>query len=300
MPHLHLQRSALVNLRHYRVTLTTAYQPHFGISGHLYEMIEYFMHFRYDKNIDACILISDGTTRDMFFSAIDSKYDLTQDELQQFKDHTYFEFKPFVIYADTLLITNGSMRFEGADLFARKKLVFRCSNLEPGLDRDDITLLQDPRIYDDMSNSIPYKKRMMFSKYKQLEPKHPNVGMFYAKSNSKVMHQDEFDYLVDKHKERFDSFILLTDQETYVPEGVELRLVPVADLGDSFSTYIYTHKESTVLVDCSPRFHAECKHYGKELIIEAPEVDKGLAARLYDIEHNDVWLREDDEISSKI
>ena len=296
----HLQRSALVNLRHYKVTLTTAYQPHFGISGHLFEMIEYFMHFRYVKGIDACILISDGTSKEMFFKAIDDKYDLTQEELQQFKDHTYFEFKPFVIYADTLLITNGSMRFEGADLFANKKLVFRCSNLEPGLDRDDIILLQDPRIYEDMDNSVPYKKRMLFSKYKKLEPKHPNVGMFYAKSNSKVMHRDEFDYLVDKHKNRFDSFMLLTDQVIDVPDGVELRLVPVPDLWDSFGAYIYTHKESTKLVDCSPRFVAECKFYGKELIIEAPQIDKGLAARLYDIEHDDVWLREDDDISSKI
>ena len=150
MTHLHLQRSPLVNLRHYKVTLTTAYQPHFGISGHLYEMIEYFMHFRFDKGVEACILISDGTTEEMFFSAISSKYDLTDSETQQFKDHTYFKFKPHVIYADTLLITNGSMRFEGADLFANKKLVFRCSNLEPGLDRDDIIVLQDPRIYEDM------------------------------------------------------------------------------------------------------------------------------------------------------
>ena len=96
MPHLHLQRSALVNLRQYKVTLTTAYQPQFGISGHLYEMIEYFMHFRYVKGIDACILITDGTSKDMFFRAVNSKYDLTADELKQFEDHTYFKFKPFV------------------------------------------------------------------------------------------------------------------------------------------------------------------------------------------------------------
>jgi hypothetical protein len=300
MHHLRLQRFPLVNLRHYKVTLTTAYQPHFGISGHLYEMIEYFMHFRFVKHIDACILISDGTSEDVFFSALESKYDLTEYELSEFKQHTYFRYQPHVIYADTILITNGSMRFLGADIFANKKLVFRCSNLEPGLDRDDLIILQDPRIYEDMPNSIPYTKRMMFSKYKKLEPKHPNVGMFYAKSNSKVMHRDEFDYLVDKHKDRFDSFMLLTDQVIDVPIGVELRLVPIPDLWDSFGTYIYTHKESTKLVDCSPRFVAECKFYGKELIIEAPEIDKGLAARLYDIEHGDVWLREDDDISSKI
>ena len=263
-------------------------------------MIEYFMHFRFVKNIDACILISDGTSEEVFFKAVSSKYDLTDAELSEFEQHTYFRFQPHVIYADTILITNGSMRFLGADIFANKKLVFRCSNLEPGLDRDDLIILQDPRIYEDMPNSVPYTKRMMFSKYKKLEPKHPNIGMFYAKSNSKVMHRDEFDYLVDKHKDRFDSFILLTDQVIDVPDGVKLRLVPIPDLWDSFGAYIYTHKESTKLVDCSPRFVAECKFYGKELIIEAPEIDKGLAARLYDIEYGDVWLRESDDISSKI
>lgn len=300
MTQRHLQRSPLVNLRHYKVTLTTAYQPYFGISGHLYEMIEYFYHLSIVKSIPSCILISDGTDPKMFFSAIESKYDFTQEELYHYKAHTYFEYQPHVIYADTILITNGSMRFLGADIFANKKLMFRCSNLEPGLERDDIVLLQDPRIYDDTSNSVPYKKSMLFSKYKKLEPKHPNVGMFYAKSNSKVMHRDELDYLVDKHKDRFDSFILLTDQVIDVPDGVELKLVPIPDLWDSFGAYIYTHKESTKLVDCSPRFVAECKFYGKELIIEAPEIDKGLAARLYDIEHDDVWLKEDDDISSKI
>jgi hypothetical protein len=52
--------------------------------------------------------------------------------------------------------------------------------------------------------------------------------------------------------------------------------------------------------DCSPRFVAECEFYNKEVIYEIDYHDKGLAARLYDMTHGDIWLRADDEISTRL
>lgn len=295
-----LKRSPLVNLKQYTLTLTTAYEPNFGISGHLFEMIEYFMHLRFVKNINTCILMSDGTSEHMFFAALVDKYELTDEELSEFKIHTHFKYQPLVIMANTILVVNGSLRMKGADVLATKKLLFRCSNLEPGLERSDWIVLQDDNIYEPLSNSVHYKKKILFDKYKQFDTTAPLVGMFYAKSNSKVMSTEELNSLVKKYNDHFDKFLLLTDKPMDVPPKVDVRVVPIANLWNAFDTYIYTHATSATLVDCSPRFVAECNFYNKNVKIESPTIDKGLAVRMHDIDHGDVWLRATDDISSKI
>ena len=74
---------------------------------------------------------------------------------------------------------------------------------------------------------------------------------------------------------------------------------PVDNLFDKFSTYIYTPVPRKW--DCSPRFIAECKYYGKEVIyhnIDYWDVDLGLYWRKHDIdnEFDSLFLRDADEI----
>jgi hypothetical protein len=52
-----INRTAIVNLKQYQITLTTSYEARHGVCGHMFEMIEYFMHFRFHKNLNAAILI---------------------------------------------------------------------------------------------------------------------------------------------------------------------------------------------------------------------------------------------------
>lgn len=259
------------------------------------------MHLRFDKGINTCILISDGIPEEVFFEALIEKYELTDTELEEFKQHTKFEYQPRLLIADTILVVNGTLRMLGATIIANKKLLFRCSDMEPGLDVPGWTVLEDYDVYEHrIPNSVHYKKKILFNRYKKRTPAHPNVGMFYAKSNSKRTTPEEISSLVTKYKDKFDKFILLTDIPMEVPPEVEIRIIPILDLWDSFGTYIYTHAENVHVVDCSPRFVAECAFYGKEMLIEAPKIDRGLATRLRDIEHGDVWLRPTDEISTKI
>lgn len=288
-----MRRTPLVVLKKFDITITTSWETKHGISGHLFEMIEYFYHLTFHKNKSVCILIADGLTREEFDIALE-KYDFTSDELQKIHDCTFFHYQPLTLMVKTLLIVNGSFRTCGAELFADKIAMFRCNDtLE--LDKADI-VLQDYDIYDPLPNSVHYKKKILFSKFKKLTPKKPNVGMFYGTKHSRKMTYEQIDDIMSKTN--FDSYLLLTDLQMDVPPKCELRIVPIKDLWDSFDTYIYTN--ASVLVDCSPRFVAECNHYGKGLEFFSDKIDLGLQTRLNDMKHGDIELRDSDDVHSKI
>ncbi|MFZ9615190.1 MAG: hypothetical protein ACO3AG_00800 [Fluviibacter sp.] len=256
-------------------------------------MIEYFHHFTHHKNMNVCILIADGLTREQFSTALE-KYDFTEDELKLIHERTFFHYKPLTVIAKTFLITNGSMRFCGADLLVDKIVMFRCNDTD-GIEQADV-LLQDYDIYEPTSNSIDYKKKILFSRFKKLTPKKPNIGMFYGTKNSRKMTYEQIDDIMKRTN--FDSYLLLTDHQMEVPENCELRMVPIKDLWDSFGTYLYTN--TSVLVDCSPRFVAECAHYGKGLEFYSDKIDLGLQTRMNDIKSGVIELKDTDVICSKI
>ena len=299
MNHLPLNRSAIVNLKKYSVTITTAFEPRFGISGHLFEMIEYFIHLRMVKGINACILVSDGTTRHEFETALVDRYDLTDKEMLEIYENTYFEYKPMTLIADTLLVVNGSTRFANATIIANKKFMFRCCVTED-LDNNGWIVLQDDEVYGKpLTNSVHYKKKILFDKFKKIPNNGSKVAMFYGKSNSKALTTEQ---IIDftKQYNQFEQFLVLTDLDIDVPSNVELAKIPVDNLWNRFGTYIYTHPKKPGMIDCSPRFVAECAFYNKDVILAVSDVDKGLAVRLHDMEHGDVWLRDSDDICTKI
>lgn len=260
-------------------------------------MFEYFMHFTFYKGISACILITDGTPKDVVEGALFNKYDLSDDEINTFRASIFYEYQPKVIIADTLLIVNGSLRFKGADIMAKKTLLFRCSIHEDIPEDKKFIVLQDNDIYEPQANSIHYKKKILFDKFKRLDLPENNIGMMYATYLSRKLSYEQIQNIVDKYP-KFDKFVYLTDKEMEVPDKVELNIVPVPNLWSLFSAYIYTDLTPGT-IDCSPRFVAECDFYGKELIIETT-VNRGLEVRLHDINNGGVWLKEDDDISNRI
>ena len=289
-----MNRTPLVNLKHYRVTLTTSYEVSHGVSGHLFEMIEYFMHFRFYKNINACILVSDSTSEDEFFTALDDKYDLTAQELADFKAHTFFKPQPKVILANTLLITDGSLRTFGADLLANKILMFRCADED--IVRENVTVLQDDEVYSPLPNSIHYKKKILFDKFKQRDTSgSSSAAMFYLTSNSRSLSDPQVQDIISRHK--FDSYIAISNNSLRLT-NVEVKLAPVKDLWLQFGTYIYTNTAKRF--DCSPRFIVECNYYGKDVIYEIDYHDLGLEVRKQDLIKGILALTADDEISIRI
>jgi len=288
-----MQRETIVNLKNYEIVLTTSYETKHGISGHLFEMIEYFMFFRFYKKINACILLSDGTTLDEFFVALIEKYDLSFEEINEFKQHTLFKLKPKVILAKKLLITDGSLRVCNADLITEKTILFRC--FEKDIVRDKVLVLQDNEVYEKIPNGVHYKKKILFEKYKKIEKNKTNSAMFYLTINSRNLKNEEVQKIIQKHK--FQKYLVLSNDNLKI-DNVEILKVPVENLWNLFDTYIYTNTSKSF--DCSPRFIAECSFYDKEVIYETDYIDKGLEIRINDIKNKKIFLKEDDEICSRI
>jgi hypothetical protein len=290
-----IDRVAIANLKQYAITLTTSYEAKHGVCGHMFEMIEYFMHFRFHKNINACILITDGTDIHDFFDAITNKYDLTSDELKQFADHTQVAFQPKVILANTLLIVDGSLRTHGADLLAEKIVLLRCADED--IVRDDVLILQDNDVYDPLPNSQHYKKKILFEKFKRYDATASNTAMFYLTTNCRAIADEEIQRIINK--DQFDHYIAISNGELDLT-GVDVLRAPVDNIWSKFNTYIYT--STAKKFDCSPRFIVECAYYGKDVIYEIDYFDKGLEVRRQDLAKGlDILaLTADDEISSRI
>jgi len=82
-------------------------------------------------------------------------------------------------------------------------------------------------------------------------------------------------------------------------EGINFVIPPIENLFEKFDTYIYTPVDRKW--DCSPRFIAECKHYGKKVIyhnIDYWEEDHGLRVRKWDIDNDfdSLHLKDNDNI----
>jgi len=93
-------------------------------------------------------------------------------------------------------------------------------------------------------------------------------------------------------------FICLTNDENKIDvnERMKFLSLPVSNLFEKFSTYVYTPIPREF--DCSPRFIAECKYYNKDVIyynIDYLDKDLGLYWRKHDIENNFKSLFLDDQ-----
>lgn len=289
------ERKPFTNLKNYDIVLTTSWETKHGVSGHMFELIEYFMHLRFDKGINACILLADGTTFAEFKTGLEEKYNLTMEDLVDFHHHTVEAYKPKCLIANTILIVDGSLRVHNADLLANKILLFRCA--ETDIIRDNVIVLQDNDVYDPLPNSVHYKKKILFDKYRNLDTTSPQAAMFYLTNNSRLcaITTERIQEIMQKYN--YDSYVALTNKDLQIP-NLNSIMVPVNNLWNLFSTYIYT--DTALKFDCSPRFVAECDFYGKEVVYEIDYHDKGLAARLHDMKHGDIWLRADDEISTRL
>lgn len=297
MSNLQLKRCVLCNLKSYDLSITTSFETKHGISGHLFEMIEYFYHFKFQKGIKCCILISDGTTYDEFFNSLLNKYEFSDEELKIIKENTFFKFQPMTLICNDILFVDGSLRVKNSDILCKRKIFLRCSDDE-FLDKADL-VLQDYDLYEPINNSKHYKKKLLFSKFKANLNGDSKIAMFYSTSNMRKLSFSDLEKLTEKYN--FEKYIILSNFIIETPKNVELKLIPIKDLWSSFGTYIYTGSTNVQKIDCSSRFIAECKFYNKEVIYNSMQMDKGLEVRKFDIENNvNLELKVDDEITKLI
>ena len=175
-------------------------------------------------------------------------------------------------------------------------LYFACGNREiKDTDQENVYVLQDDRVYEPVKrNGINYKKRILFDKLKPIGPSKDQVLLYATKNCRNIDSYEEF-------AQYGDSILAITNKENRPndEEGFTFVLPPVADIFEQFTTYVYTPVNRKW--DCSPRFIAECKYYGKEVIyhnINYWDIDHGLRIRKWDIDNDfeSIYLTPNDSI----
>lgn len=265
-----------------KLILTCGLSSNHGVSGHLYELIEYYYYFKFYKNINCCILIPFKFRYEQFIQALD-KYNFTQSELSDIIKNVIIDTSISVIKGNILFVDGVRSYFKNC-IIDGKVFGFRCA-LDSGF--TDGILFQDKRLYNDyLDNSIHYVKKVLFEKFKAQELYPGNNALIYATRNCRELQEDYF--LEFSQKYHFDRVYVVSDTPYEFLRKPFINLKPpVKDIFKLFKTYIYTPIQTKYCkeFDCSPRFPAECKFYGREVIYDIPFIYPGLGVRLQDMEH---------------
>lgn len=287
-----------------------------GVSGHLYEIIEYYELLK--NHFKVGILICEDLTWDIIEKAILTKYNLNLTQIENIKNNITFANRPKYVVGKNILFVDGgftrTMLRYGVTLLFDNIFSFRCSYMDfhYNLPYKNITLLQDNRVYNDDDNKIAinYKKRINFNSLKKIKNIKTNTALIYATKNCRNICNDHLLDIIVSYK--FDNYMVVTD----IPEEYEDRFkdfsnvsfpeMPVTSIFEKFDTYIYTPAMLELCgIDCSPRFIAECKYYNKDVIYHKIDnnylnIDTGLKYRKYDIDNDfqSLVLNDDDEIIS--
>lgn len=280
--------SKIVNLKEYDLVLTYTWYANnnHGICGHTFEVLEYFWILKDYFNV--CILISDDISKKNIEESIKSKYNFTANEIEFILNHTKFHLKPKVVLCRKILFTDGAaqriMDEENVKIFFDKMFLFACGYIPIKDNKNkDIFVLQDHRVYTKAKvNSVEYRKKMLFSKFKTVKT-HQNRTLIYATKNCRGLTDEYYYNLLEKYN---DDFLVLTNTEntlTFNNDRITQIQMPVPNIFEQFNKYIYTPISRQF--DCSPRFIAECKHYGIEVIYDIDYIDKGLEARRADMKN---------------
>ena len=289
-----------------------------GISGHLYEILEYYLIL--SKHIKVGILICEDMDWNTIEKAIKSKYNIKSSIINEIKSNTVFHYRPKFISGKNILFVDGgftrtSLR-DGIVISFNNIFSFRCSNKDfhYNLPYKNITLLQDQRVYNDKDNeiAIDYKKKIKFNIYNDIKKVKTETALLYVTTNCRKLCSN---YLLDVVMQyKFKNYIILTNQPELYREqfknikNVTFPAMPLDNIFEKFDTYIYTPtysvtKQELGCFDCSPRFIAECKYYNKDIIYHNIDknylnVDTGLKYRKLDIENNfnSIILKDNDKI----
>lgn len=251
-----------------------------GICGHTYEVIDYY-HILKD-HFSVGILLAEDIDWSTFEKSIRTKYDFTEREIDDIKQNTVFVNRPNVVTGKNILFTDGGIvnNAEKSLLF-KNILYFACGNKEiKNNDKSNVWILQDDRVYEPVNiNGINYKKRILFDRLRKLESS-VNRTLIYATKNCR--HISNF-----KEYEQYSPVLAVVNELTKSVDGIEFVTPPVDYIFEQFTRYVYTPVARKW--DCSPRFIAECKWYGKEVVyhnIDYWDVDHGLRVRKWDIDND--------------
>jgi hypothetical protein len=284
--------AGIVNLKDYDLVFTTSFEHTHGISGHIYEMIEYH-HVCSIAGIRCAVLLPDGTTRDQLRQAVVNKYDFDDQELSALLNHTFENLRPNIIVTRNLCITDGSSRLNRATVYADNAILLRCFDKDfsyfknhPSIKRT--FLLQDFDVYPERDlpvQTVDYVKKILWGRYRRPAEVKTETALLYLTTNCRALTKSQVLLITEKYSyQRY--LILANNVEAYqeLPDNIRVVCPPVLNIFENFDTYIYTSTNRKA--DCSPRFIVECAVFGKKVEYEIDYVDPGVEARKRAITNN--------------
>lgn len=267
-----------------------------GICGHVFETIDYF--YILTKYFKVGILFAEDISWDVIERAIRSRYNFSDDEVQNVKINSFFNNRPRVVYGKNILFVDGGvLNTSGLILCFDNIFYFACGNKEvKDNNKDNVYILQDDRVYESVKkNGINYKKKILFDRLKTITNSEDNLLIYITKNCRRFVDFDEL-------KQYEKPVLAITNEKntsTVCVEGITFVTPPIENLFERFTTYVYTPISRKW--DCSPRLIAECKYYNKNVIyhnIDYWDIDRGLYWRKWDIENDfpGISLKENDDI----
>ena len=284
--------TTILNTKQYDLVFATSFETVHGVTGHVFEMIEYcFMCRR--NSINAAIALLDGTDISLLIGLLTSKYNFNQEEVADLTANIIVFTHPKIILANNFCIVDGSPRVNGCTIYADNVFLLRCYDGELDFFSNNKSikrthLLQDFSMYTERYEHlnievIDYNKKLLWDRYHKPKTVKTNTAMFYMMNRCKARPVDEVAGYIAKHT--FDHYLIITDiperYQSLKSNQVSIEVVPVDNLFEKFDTYIYT---PVTKVDCSPRFMVECAAFGKDIIYEIDYLDPGILARQRGIE----------------
>lgn len=287
--------SKILNLKQYDLVFTTSFFYTHGVSGHLYELIDYYYICK-QSGINSAILLSDGITFELFKVAVIDKYNFSDEELADMLDNTFECYRPRIIMANNICIVDGSWRMLDCTVYAKNVFLLRCSE-------DDFTyfdehksiknthLMQDFNLYPERFaelniNVVDYVKKILWQKYHQPSIVTTGTALLYLTTNCRVLPVDDIRKVLDKYQ--YSKYLIVTNEPDVYAElqsgRVTVAQAPIKDIFECFDTYIYTATPKRA--DCSPRFIVECEVFGKNVVYEIDYNDQGIECRKRAIEQD--------------
>ena len=265
-----------------------------GICGHTFEVFDYYYILK--NHFKTGIFLGEDIDWATVEKSLRAKYSFTDVEIEDIKSNTVFGNRPSLLKGKNILFTDGGVvNMENVSLLFDNIMYFACGNKEVKDNiKPNVWILQDDRVYEPVKlNGINYKKRILLDKLKPIGESQDRA-MLYATKNCRDI-DDWSEYT------QYGRILAITNVENQPApvDGFEFVIPPVANIFEQFSTYVYTPVKRKW--DCSPRFIAECKYYGKDVVyhnIDYWDIDHGLYWRKWDIDNdfNSLYLTSNDDI----
>jgi len=289
--------SKILNLSTYDIVFTTSFECTHGLSGHLYEQIEY--HFlSLQNNFKSVILLSDGTRKETLLLAIKNKYDFSDEEIDIIFNNVIECHVPKIIICNNLCVVDGSALFANCTLYANNVYLLRCSQSDftkftKSKTIKKVHLLQDFLVYGNTFNDqniilVDYVKKILWNRYKKPKGVKTNTSLLYLTTNSRKLLCEQIIDIIEKTKCKKHIIVTnnLSSYKDINNENIKVIEGPVENIFELFDTYIYT--PTVKKFDCSPRFIVECAVYKKNVKYFIDYDDLGINARKKHIE-NDIF-----------